>query len=100
MASRARGRRAFGELWRGAGALGETEGIVEVVQVGGDGAFSGRDRPWYTVEEFAALTARKPSAVRASIQRGEIPASKLGSRRYFIRKADVERMFEEGRGRG
>lgn len=68
---------------------------MDVAAVRGDGAFSGRDRPWYTVEEFAQLTARRPSAVRAAIQRGEVPACKLGSRRYFISKADVARMFEE-----
>ena len=52
-----------------------------------------------TVEEFANLTRRTASAVRASIQRGEIRAHKLGTRRWFIRWRDVERMFEEvGRG--
>jgi excisionase family DNA binding protein len=58
---------------------------------------AGRRIELMTVEEFAALTRRTPSAVRASIQRGELRACKLGSRRYFIRKADVERMFEERR---
>lgn len=50
-----------------------------------------------TVEEFAAITRRTPAAVRSSIQRGEIPAHKLGTRRWFIRWQDVEQMFEEAR---
>lgn len=48
-----------------------------------------------TVEEFAAITRRTPAAVRSSIQRGEIRAHKLGTRRWFIRWQDVEQLFEE-----
>ena len=47
-----------------------------------------------TVEEFAELTHRTPSAVRASILRGEIPANKLGTRRWFIRVSDIEALFD------
>ena len=65
----------------------------------GDGLSTASEAPWWTVEEFARLTGRTVGAVRASIVRGELPARKLGSRRYFIRKADVNRMFEEA-GRG
>ena len=53
-----------------------------------------------TVEEFAKLTGRSAAAVRYSIARGDLPAHKLGSRRYFIRKQDVHRMFEEVRHAG
>ena len=55
-------------------------------------------RPEYlTVEQFAAMTRRTPSAVRASIHRGDLPASKLGSRRWYIRRSDVDRMFDAKR---
>ncbi len=47
-----------------------------------------------TVEEFAELTRRSASAVRASILRREIPARKFG-RRWFIRMRDVHRLFDE-----
>ncbi len=50
-----------------------------------------------TVEQFAAITRRTAAAVRSSIQRGDIPAHKLGTRRWFIRWQDVERMFDEVR---
>jgi excisionase family DNA binding protein len=47
-----------------------------------------------TVQEFAKLTRRTPSAVVAAILRGDVPAHKLGSRRWFIRRSDIMRMFE------
>jgi len=47
-----------------------------------------------TVEEFAELTRRSASAVRASILRREIRARKFG-RRWFIRMRDVHRLFDE-----
>jgi len=50
-----------------------------------------------TVEEFAQATKRTAAAVRASIARGDLPAHKLGSCRYFIRKKDIDRMFEGDR---
>ena len=55
-------------------------------------------RELLTVEEFADITKRTPSAVRAAIARGEIRAHKLGSKRWWIRWRDVEQMFEEGTG--
>ncbi|MHC4408684.1 MAG: helix-turn-helix domain-containing protein [Planctomycetota bacterium] len=56
---------------------------------------SGLDMPeLMTVEEFARVTRRTASAVVAAIGRGEIPAHKLGSRRWWIRRADVMKLFE------
>ncbi|MCZ6572519.1 MAG: helix-turn-helix domain-containing protein [Planctomycetota bacterium] len=50
-----------------------------------------------TVEQFAELTKRTAAAVRLSIARGDLPAHKLGTRRWFIRPQDVHRMFDEAR---
>ena len=47
-----------------------------------------------SVEEFAALTRRTKSAVVAAILRGDVPANKLGSRRWWIRRSDIMAMFE------
>ncbi len=52
------------------------------------------DAELMTVEEFAAVTRRTKSAVIAAILRGDIPAHKLGSRRWWIRRRDIMALFE------
>ncbi len=46
-----------------------------------------------TVEQFAAHTCRSRAAVRAALKRGELPAVKLG-RRWFVRRRDIEKLFD------
>jgi len=56
-----------------------------------------RDLDLLTVQELAAMTRRSPSAVRAGLKRKELPAVKLG-RRWFVRRRDVERLFDAAAG--
>lgn len=49
-----------------------------------------------TVAEVAELLKLNPQTVRNWIDRGELPAVRLGQRRVRIRQSDLDRLLEKG----
>jgi excisionase family DNA binding protein len=50
-----------------------------------------------TVDEVAALLKLNPQTVRNMIDRGELPAVRVGSRRVRIQRSDLDEFLAEGR---
>lgn len=53
------------------------------------------ERDAYSVADVARRTGATETAVRRQIERGYLPARRLGKRRLLILRADLERYLEE-----
>lgn len=52
---------------------------------------------FYTVNEVAKLLKLNPQTVRNWIDRGDLPAVRVGARRVRIRASELDRFIEQGR---
>lgn len=55
---------------------------------------AGMDSPYLTVEEVADFLRMNQQTVRNWIDRGELPAVRVGSRRVRVRRSDLEAFLE------
>jgi excisionase family DNA binding protein len=56
------------------------------------------EEAFLTVDEIAKALKLNPQTVRNWIDRGELPAVRVGSRRVRVRKADFDAFIEKGGG--